>query len=173
VPADHNSESNPHLDCGGHQPRGAKRLYVPERSFAERIFLARCIPNRCISLPVSSWWEPAAHLARWIVHRIVVVHGKNRRTSGGLGVEQCFATTQPAVRDELRSSRNGRRETANERRQNCVQLWNCPTQAKGRLGWATRHASHPSTSAMGGAAFSWCLYKGPRLCQLSHSPASS
>jgi len=68
-------------------------------------------------------------------------------------VEQCFATTQPAVRDELRSSRNGRRETANERRQNCVQLWNCPTQAKGRLGWATRHASHPSTSAMGGAAF--------------------
>ena len=40
--------------------------------------------------------------------------------------------------DELRSSRNGRRESANERRANCVQLWNCPTQAKGRLEWATR-----------------------------------
>jgi hypothetical protein len=35
VPADHNPESNPSLDCGGRQPRSAKRLYVPERSFAE------------------------------------------------------------------------------------------------------------------------------------------
>src|SRR6266481_9310558 len=56
-----------------------------------------------------------------------------RRTGSGA----VFATTQLAVRDELRSSRNGRRESANERRGNCVQLWNCPTQAKGRLEWAT------------------------------------
>ena len=34
-PADRNPESNPYLDCGGRHPRGAKRLYVPERSFAE------------------------------------------------------------------------------------------------------------------------------------------
>src|ERR1700678_1393547 len=39
--------------------------------------------------------------------------------------------------DALRSSRSGRRESANEQQGNCAQLWNCPTQAKGRLEWAT------------------------------------
>ena len=42
------------------------------------------------------------------------------------------------MRDGLRSSRNGLRENANERRESFLQLWNSPTQAKGRLEWATR-----------------------------------
>jgi hypothetical protein len=41
-----------------------------------------------------------------------------RRTGSGA----VFATTQPAVKDGLRSSRNGRRENANELREDFVQL---------------------------------------------------
>src|SRR5438128_795481 len=44
---------------------------------------------------------------------------------------------QLAVRDELRSSRNGQRGSANVGRENCARLSNCPTQAKRRLEWAT------------------------------------
>src|ERR1700739_3242192 len=38
--------------------RRTLRVARPRSSL--RIFLARCIPNRCISLFFSSWWEPAA-----------------------------------------------------------------------------------------------------------------
>src|SRR5271157_173883 len=48
-----------------------------------------------------------------------------------------FATTPPALRDAWRSSRNGRRENANERREDFVQPSNCPTQDKVGLQWAT------------------------------------
>src|SRR5207248_3233359 len=48
-----------------------------------------------------------------------------------------FATTQPAVRDESRSSRNGQHENAKERQENFVQPSNWPTQANPRLEWAT------------------------------------
>jgi hypothetical protein len=46
------------------------------------------------------------------------------RASGGLAVEAVFVTTPLAARDELRLNRNGRRESANERREDCVRLWN-------------------------------------------------
>jgi hypothetical protein len=49
-----------------------------------------------------------------------------------------FRTTQPAVRDGWRSNRNGRHANANERREDFVQLSNCPTQAKSGLEWASR-----------------------------------
>src|SRR5438094_5438951 len=58
-----------------------------------------------------------------------------RRTGSGA----VFATTQPAVRDGSRSSQKGRRENANERREDFVQRRNCPIQAKTRLEWATGH----------------------------------
>ncbi len=45
---------------------------------------------------------------------------------------------EPALSLSWRSSRNGRRENAKERREDFVQRQNCPTQAKTGLEWATR-----------------------------------
>jgi REP element-mobilizing transposase RayT len=49
-----------------------------------------------------------------------------------------FVTMPPALKDASRSSRNGRHENANERREHSAQRSNYPTQAKNRLEWATR-----------------------------------
>src|ERR1700722_8226895 len=79
--------------------------------------------------------------------------------SGGV-----FATTRPAVRDGSGSSRNGRHESANERREDFVQQWNCPLRPKPSLNgrpamsccfcqtyefetWATLPARGPTTDS--------------------------
>src|ERR1035437_8927328 len=78
----------------------------------------------------SLWKSCAIFIAiRWRLGRASV-----RRTGSGA----VFVTTQLGVRDGSRSSQNGRHENANERREDFVQRWNCPTQAKTRLEWATR-----------------------------------
>jgi len=73
------------------------------------------------------------------VHRNPVKTGLASVRRAGSGA--VFATTQPAVRDGSRSSKNGRLENANERPGEFVQR-NCPTQAKTGLEWATRRTNN-------------------------------
>ena len=70
------------------------------------------------------------------------------RAPQGFAPEAVFSITQLAARDELRSSRNGPRESASEQREGYCQRSNCPTQARLWLEWASferRAQSHSET----------------------------
>lgn len=59
------------------------------------------------------------------------------RTGGGA----VFATTRRAGKGRWRSSRSRRHAGVSGQRANSVLPWNCPTQAKSRLEWATRRGA--------------------------------
>jgi hypothetical protein len=80
---------------------------------------------------IRSLWRSCA---TFIAIRLRVGYVSVRKTGTGAA----FAITQPELRDTSRSSRNGRRESGNEQREDFVQPSNCPTQAKNGLEWATR-----------------------------------
>src|SRR5438128_4779732 len=61
-----------------------------------------------------------------------------------IGSGAAFVSTQPGATEGWRLSANGRRESANGQPEDCVRRSNCPTQAKRRLEWATRHPSAPA-----------------------------
>jgi hypothetical protein len=65
-PADHNPESNPYLDCGGRQPSGAKRLYVPERSIAEEPTI---LPNKLSRTFITDIKRSRPYLVRLFQHQ--------------------------------------------------------------------------------------------------------
>lgn len=65
-PADHNPESDPYLGCGERQPRSAKRLYVPERSFAEEPTI---LPNELSRIFITDIKRSRPYLVRLFKHQ--------------------------------------------------------------------------------------------------------